>query len=124
MFVVDTHSKLPIFEQLKKQILEFISIGILSANDQLPSVRSLATQIGVNPNTVSKAYQELEEQGYIYTEKGKGCFVSDNETGQLIKAQKLLDFQTSVKEMKQHHIQKEELLNVIQDVYKEGIEND
>ncbi|MEG0737089.1 MAG: hypothetical protein RR441_09485 [Longicatena sp.] len=40
MFVVDTHSKLPIFEQLKKQILEFISIGILTANDQIPSVRS------------------------------------------------------------------------------------
>ena len=65
MFVIDTQSKLPIFEQLKKQILEFITIGILSPNDKLPSVRAMASQIGVNPNTVAKAYQELEEQGYI-----------------------------------------------------------
>ena len=61
MFVIDTQSKLPIFEQLKKQILEFITIGILSPNDKLPSVRAMASQIGVNPNTVAKAYQELEE---------------------------------------------------------------
>ena len=59
MFVIDTQSKLPIFEQLKKQILEFITIGILSPNDKLPSVRAMASQIGVNPNTVAKAYQEF-----------------------------------------------------------------
>ena len=76
MFVIDTQSKLPIFEQLKKQILEFITIGILSPNDKLPSVRAMASQIGVNPNTVAKAYQELERQGIIYTVTGKGSFVS------------------------------------------------
>lgn len=89
MFVIDTQSKLPIFEQLKKQILEFITIGILSPNDKLPSVRAMASQIGVNPNTVAKAYQELEEQGYIYSEKGKGCFVADNESDKLIREDKL-----------------------------------
>ena len=78
MFVIDAQSKLPIFEQLKKQILEFITIGVLVPNDKLPSVRSLASQIGVNPNTVAKAYQELELQGFIYSEKGKGCFIADN----------------------------------------------
>ena len=65
MFLIDVQSKTPIFEQLKKQILEFISIQVLSPNDKLPSVRSLASQLGVNPNTVAKAYQELETQGYI-----------------------------------------------------------
>ena len=59
MFLIDVQSKTPIFEQLKKQILEFISIQVLSPNDKLPSVRSLASQLGVNPNTVAKAYQEL-----------------------------------------------------------------
>ena len=69
MFVIDAQSKLPIFEQLKKQILEFITIGVLVPNDKLPSVRSLASQIGVNPNTVAKAYQELVTRIYIL---GKG----------------------------------------------------
>ena len=105
MFVIDTQSKLPIFEQLKKQILEFITIGILSPNDKLPSVRAMASQIGVNPNTVAKAYQELEEQGYIYSEKGKGCFVADNESDKLIREDKLKDFKGTVADMKQHHIE-------------------
>lgn len=119
MFIIDTQSKLPIFEQLKKQILEFITIGILSPNDKLPSVRSLASQIGVNPNTVSKAYQELEAQGFIYSEKGKGCFISDNESEKLIKQDKLQEFEEVVKEMKQYHVEKDKLLNKIEDIYKE-----
>lgn len=119
MFIIDTRSKLPIFEQLKKQILEFITIGILSPNDKLPSVRSLASQIGVNPNTVSKAYQELEAQGFIYTEKGKGCFISDNESEKLIKENKLKEFEAVAKEMKQYHVEKDKLLVKIEEIYKE-----
>lgn len=76
MFVIDTQSKLPIFEQLKKQILEFITIGILSPNDKLPSVRAMASQIGVNPNTVG--CQSLSGAGgawiYLFGErKGMLC---------------------------------------------------
>lgn len=119
MFIIDIQSKVPIFEQLKKQILEFISIGILLPNDKLPSVRSLATYIGVNPNTVSKAYQELENQGYIYSIKGKGCFIADNQTDQLIKDDKLDDFKGCVNEMKKHQITKDKLLEIIEEVYKE-----
>lgn len=119
MFIIDIQNKVPIFEQLKKQILEFISIGILLPNDKLPSVRSLATDIGVNPNTVSKAYQELENQGYIYSVKGKGCFIADNQTDQLIKDDKLDDFKGCVNEMKKHQITKDKLLEIIEEVYKE-----
>ena len=119
MFIVDLQSKTPIFEQLKKQILEFISIGILLPNDKLPSVRSLASQIGVNPNTVAKAYLELENQGYVYSVKGKGCFVADNETDQLIKDEKLHYFQTVVEEMKKHQISKKQLTDLVNMIYKE-----
>lgn len=119
MFIVDVQSKIPIFEQLKKQILEFISIGVLLPNDKLPSVRHLASQIGVNPNTVSKAYQELEAQGYVYSVKGKGCFISDNQTDQLIKDDKLEDFKTIVVDMKKHQIVKEKLFEIIDEIYKE-----
>lgn len=67
MFMLNPQDKAPIFAQLKKQIIEFIGLGILNPNDQLPSVRSLANELGINPNTVAKAYQELELQGYVYT---------------------------------------------------------
>lgn len=118
--MIDARSAVPIFEQIKKQILEFISIGILKPKDKLPSVRSLASELGVNPNTVSKAYSELEEQGYLYSEKGKGCFIADNESDKMIKLEKLKEFQAVVLDMKQHHITKEQLDNILKIVYKEG----
>lgn len=120
MFLINVQSKTPIFEQLKKQILEFISIEVLQPNDKLPSVRSLASELGVNPNTVSKAYQELEEQGYIYTVKGKGCYVSDNQTDQQIRHEKLKEFKKKVQEIKKYNIEAEDLIQVVKDVYKEG----
>ena len=119
MFLIDVQSKTPIFEQLKKQILEFISIQVLSPNDKLPSVRSLASQLGVNPNTVAKAYQELETQGYIYTGKGKGCFISDNDTDAQIRLEKMKEFKDKVKEMKKYHIGKDGLYQTINEVYEE-----
>ena len=119
MFIVDLQSKVPIFEQIKKQIIEFFSIGVLLPDDKLPSVRQVASSIGVNPNTVSKAYQELENQGYIYSLKGKGCFISNNQTDQLIKEDKLKDFQKVIYDLKKHQIDKNELFHIIEDIYKE-----
>ena len=119
MFIVDLQSKVPIFEQIKKQIIEFISIGVLLPDDKLPSVRQVASSIGVNPNTVSKAYQELENQGYIYSLKGKGCFISNNQTDQLIKEDKLKDFQKVIYDLKKHQIDKNELFHIIEYIYKE-----
>lgn len=120
MFVIRPQSKAPIFEQLKSQILEFISLGILAPNDKLPSVRSLATELSINPNTVSKAYQELELQGYIYTVAGKGCFVGDNHLEDQIRIVKLKEFKGSVEDMKRHNIDKKELVETIAQVYQDG----
>lgn len=120
MFVIRPQSKAPIFEQLKAQILEFISLGILAPNDKLPSVRSLATELSINPNTVSKAYQELELQGYIYTTPGKGCFVADNHLETQIRQVKLGEFKTCVEDMQRHQVAKIDLLQVIDEIYEEG----
>ena len=80
MFEIKTQSRIPIFEQLKGQILEYITAGILQEDEQLPSVRALASQLGINPNTVAKAYQDLEKSGLIYSVAGKGSFISGEET--------------------------------------------
>ena len=68
----------PIYEQIKDGLKKLIVTGGLSADERLPSVRALATQLSINPNTIQRAYAELERQGYIYTVKGKGSFVAEN----------------------------------------------
>ena len=117
MFIIKPQSRLPIFEQLKAQILEFISLGVLAPNDKLPSVRSLAAELAINPNTVAKAYQELELQGYLYTVPGKGCFVLDNHLDDQIKQVKLKEFKASVAEMKRHQIPESDLVEAVKEVY-------
>jgi GntR family transcriptional regulator len=76
MFELDVRSRKPIYEQLVERLKELIITEVLTADEQLPSVRTLAHQLTINPNTIQKAYRELESQGYIYSIKGKGSFVS------------------------------------------------
>lgn len=76
MFSIDLTSRIPIYEQIFNSVVELIITGSLSENDQLPSVRTLAKQTGVNPNTVAKAYTELERVGIIYSVPGRGSFIS------------------------------------------------
>ncbi|KNH37659.1 GntR family transcriptional regulator [Exiguobacterium acetylicum] len=77
MFTVDPKSPLPIYEQLVTQIIRSIARGLLRSGEQMPSVRELAGTLLVNPNTVSRAYQELESRNFIVTMRGKGSFISD-----------------------------------------------
>jgi GntR family transcriptional regulator len=78
MFKPDFKSTVPIYEQIIAQTKEYVLKGWLKPNDALPSIRKLATMIDVNPNTVAKAYQELERQHIIVTVRGKGTFVEEN----------------------------------------------
>ncbi|MFC4738296.1 GntR family transcriptional regulator [Bacillus daqingensis] len=75
---IDTKSPTPLYEQLIFQIKDLYIQGILAPGEKLPSIRELSSIILVNPNTVSKAYQELERQGIIYTERGRGTFLTEN----------------------------------------------
>lgn len=76
MFDIDLMSRTPIYEQLYLRVIELIMKGVLQEQDKLPSVRSLATDLGVNPNTVAKTYALLERDGIIYSLAGRGSFVS------------------------------------------------
>ncbi len=78
MFIkVDTKSAVPIYSQIIEQIKYSIASKSLKSGDKLPSIRELAGQLVINPNTVIKAYTELEREGIIATKKGQGSFVSD-----------------------------------------------
>ena len=75
MFELDLRSREPIYEQLVDKIKQLIINNVLKPDEQLPAVRVLAGQLTINPNTIQKAYRELEHQGYIYSIPGKGSFV-------------------------------------------------
>ncbi len=78
MIVLDYRDRRPLYEQVAERFQELMFREILPQDAKLPSVRSLATDLSINPNTIQRAYQELERQGYIYSVKGKGSFVADN----------------------------------------------
>lgn len=115
MFFLNTQSKEPIFEQIQNQILRFIQAGVLAPGDRLPSVRQLAQENGINPNTVSKAYIELEKNGYVYNIPKKGVYVSDidlkqSHSNQIVKV---------LQPLKDSGIPKQELMDAIETLYKE-----
>ena len=74
--IISNSSDKPIYEQIASQVRAAIMAGELTAGDQLPSIRSLATQLRISAITTKRAYQDLEAQGFIHTVPGKGCFVS------------------------------------------------
>ncbi|MDT8861146.1 GntR family transcriptional regulator [Alkalihalobacillus sp. MEB130] len=80
MFQLDLRSRVPIYEQLVEKWKELIIQEVYEPDQQLPSVRVLAQDLTVNPNTIQKAYRELEHQGYIYSIPGKGKFVAPQAT--------------------------------------------
>lgn len=82
MFNINTKdTSIPIFEQIIQQVAKNIALGNLKPNEQIPTIRTLARELGVNPNTVSKAYHECEVAGLIYSVPGKGSFVSKQDNG-------------------------------------------
>ena len=80
MVILDYKDRRPIYEQVISKLEELMLLGVLAENEPLPSVRSLATDLAINPNTIQRAYAELERRGYIYTVKGKGSFGAANST--------------------------------------------
>ncbi len=78
MIVIDYQDRRPIYEQIVERFEKLILKGALEADSQMPSVRQMAAELSINPNTIQKAYAILEQEGYIYPVKGKGNFVNGN----------------------------------------------
>lgn len=77
MFTLDSRSKQALYQQIMDQIVLLVSTGVLDIGDQLPSIRELASSLGINPNTVARAYTELEQKGIINTVPKVGAFIAD-----------------------------------------------
>lgn len=131
MFELDLKSRKSIYEQVIDNLKEQIMTGRITAGFKIPSVRELSKTISVNPNTVQKAYRELERQGYIYTIQGVGNFVADKgdivaDEGVLRKAKdKLRD---ALKQILYLGISIKDIRGItseiIDDIESEGVESD
>lgn len=121
MIKLDLQSRVPLYEQLEEQIIRLSLLGVLDEHQQLPSVRALAREVGVNPNTVAKAYQDLEKSGLIYSVAGKGSFISGEETLDRQVAVSVLDhLREAIREARSSGVDRQTALILIDEVYKEG----
>lgn len=118
MIILDYKDRRPIYEQVIEKLQELILRGLIEPGAQLPSVRSLAMELSINPNTIQKAYVELERQGYIFSIKGKGSFVAENMEIKKLDREKLIKQTKSViKDAKAKGILKEEILKITEEIF-------
>ncbi|MCM1529959.1 MAG: GntR family transcriptional regulator [Alistipes sp.] len=125
MFSIDLTSRIPIYEQIYNKITDLILAGTLGENDQLPSVRSLAKDMSVNPNTVSKAYQELERRGVIYSVPGRGSFIAAVDNS-IFHSSALAGFDEAARNAKKSGVSADVLKSHIDEIFadKKGEAND
>ncbi len=120
MISLDYKDKRPLYEQISEKLKDLMAVGGLPENSQLPSVRSLAIDLSINPNTIQRAYAELEKQGYIYSIKGKGNFVADTERLQYLKIAELRSRLSSIlEEAFRLGLSDEEILRLIKNIISE-----
>ena len=119
MFVVDVMSRVPVYEQIIKQVEEQVLTGILKEGDKLPSVRSLSVKLSINPNTIQKAYTELDRRQLIITVPGKGSFISEKaiEVVGANSSEKMTELNKILRELALAGVTKEEIINNIEEVF-------
>ena len=125
LIILDYRDRRPIYEQIMERFQELMMSGGLKQDEKLPSVRSLAMELSINPNTIQRAYAELERQGYIYSVKGKGSFVTDNSVLKDSKKQVVLKRQEETAlEALLLNVEKEKLKDIIDKIYDRGGKSD
>ncbi len=121
MFQIDTLSRTPVYLQLVEQTERLILSGVLQPGAQIPSVRSLSVELSVNPNTIQKAYSELDARGLVSAVPGRGCFVTPLALGLLQQRarSRLPELGELLRKLRISGVRKDEILQCVQSVYDE-----
>lgn len=122
MFLVNPKSKQPIYEQLVEQLRKQLFLGVVQAGQALPSVRQLATELGINPNTIQKAYRRMEAEGMIISVPGKGSFISDDLADMLKKQrdEQMEKTRTQIRTCRDMGLDKQLIEKLTDEIYGEG----
>ncbi len=121
MITIDPKSKEPIYTQIIGAVAHLIVEGALAQDEQLPSVRTLARDLGINPNTVSRAYMDLEAQGIIYQLQGRGSFITGKEAAHSYLNRQLITQLTSlITRAYRAGLGFNEVQSIVDSIYKEG----
>lgn len=121
MIIVNLHSQIPIYEQIKEQIISLIQKGAYGPHDQLPSIRSLAQQLGLNVNTIKRAFNELEADGIVYSLPGRGNFVCEGAVeNRKVKDDSLRELEAQIVSSKLRGVEKREIISLVEKIYEKG----
>jgi len=120
--IISNSSRVPIYEQIKNTIINQIITGELQEDEALPSIRNLATDIRISVMTIKKAYDELEQEGYIISIQGKGSFVAPKNT-ELVKEQAKKDIEMHISKIieisNKFNIAKEDILDLFEFIWRD-----
>ena len=107
------------YEQIIEQLENLVIKGLLDTNSQIPSVRSLSLKLSINPNTIQKAYTELDRKGIIYSVPGKGCYISESAKDILteLKRKELDNLKHLISDFKLAGVTKEDIISIINEIY-------
>lgn len=126
MISLDYSDHRPLYEQIRDKMKDLIISGVIAADERLPSVREMASRLAINPNTIQKAYRELEQEGFIYSNPGKGSFASPaaharvrSDSGKLLKS-----VETELLELFFLGTPRGEIDKIIDKIYQGGKNND
>ena len=124
MIVIDYKDRRPIYEQIVERFQILILKGVLEQDEQMPSVRKLAVELSINPNTIQKAYSILEQQGYIYPVKGRGNFVADSSQVQKINRESYRkEFTALIQKGRNTGFNREELEKMLAEIFEKEDES-
>lgn len=120
MFSINYRDSRPIYEQIMDELRKMIIAGVFAPDEKLPSVRELAQQLAINPNTIQRAYRELEASGYLYSVAGKGNFAGGHKEVDESRKKELLEkFTAAARELRYLGMTEAELLRILSEGGKE-----
>ena len=121
MYQIDNQSRQSVYEQIVQQVEKYVLTGVLRGGDKIPSIRSLSLTLKVNPNTVQRAFTELERSGVLITAPGRGAFISDH-GAQRLKEKRgemaIMDLKALVSELKLSGVEKEQIIQIVEEEYQ------
>ena len=121
MISINTRDPRPIYLQIKEGLCRLILTGVLTEDEKLPSVRELAGQLAINPNTIQRAYRELELEGFIYSVTGRGSFVAAlSQVDEGRKAARMAEFRAAAQELMNLGMTRAALIAILEELEQEG----